>query len=302
MIKLDIRKIETFIEVVECKNFSKAAEKLYLTQPTVSAHIHSLEKEINTQLIKRTTKEFEITEAGKRFYKYGINILKIRNKILEDFVDDKKKNLKLGASSGITFGDLPEIIYRFNKENPKIKFEIISSDSMDIIDKVQDGTVEVGLVGTKIELQNLKYTKFTQDNLVLVAPKNKYYTELFKKKITKEILLNEPFLVREKDSATKLETKSFLRQFDINMEDLYIVASMNNPISILETVKRGMGLTLISNKILKIYKDESNLLTVPIERKSNTRDFYIVTLKENYLSSLSIEFVEFLKNMYFIDL
>lgn len=295
---MDIRQLETFVEVVEAKNFSKAADNLYLTQPTVSAHVNTLEKEFKVQLIKRTTKEFQITEAGQKLYDYAIKILSIKDKINESLLGSRREILRIGSSSAITIGDLPFIIKNFHEKMPEVKFDIINSDSLDIINKVNDGVLEIGLVGTKVLDYDLQFIPFTNDELLFIMPKTDEYKKILTKKNPRKEIFTQPFIMREDQSGTKKEILKYFSSKKLNSKDLNVVASMSDPISILEAVKIGLGVSILSSKVIIALNYDDLVLTYPLKDRGSARDFYIVCQKEKYMSILSSEFLDFLLDLY----
>lgn len=96
---MDIRQLEAFVYTVKYQSFSLAAQKLYLSQPTVSSHINNLEKELHTQLLKRTTKSLSVTPAGQTLYNYAAEILNLQQKAILELSDKNQKLLHIGVSS-----------------------------------------------------------------------------------------------------------------------------------------------------------------------------------------------------------
>lgn len=294
---MDIRQLETFVEVVECRNFSRAAENLFLTQPTISAHVNALEKEFNTQLIKRTTKDFEVTDAGERLYSFAIRMLSIKDKINETLLGSRGELLKIGCSSAISIGDLPGILSDFHKKLPDIKFEIINTDSLDIIKRVNDGLVEIGLVGTKTNDTDLQFIPFTTDELLFAMPNTEEYREILKSNNPFKNILTKPFIMREDASGTRAETLKFFNSNKVKESDINIVASLSEPFSIFTCIKSGLGVSVISSKIIKSLNVEKEVITHSL-KEGTKRQFYIVCPKEKYMSELSKEFLAFLIKKY----
>ena len=147
---MDFRQLKTFLKVAELKSFSKAAQITFLTQPTISAHIQSLESELNTQLFLRTRKESILTPAGRLFLKHARKILAQREQtILEmsQFSDTVKGDLSIGASSIPGEYILPGLISRFLERFPEIKITLNISDSRKVIDWVLERKNEIAFVG-----------------------------------------------------------------------------------------------------------------------------------------------------------
>ena len=106
---MEFKQLEAFVAVVDYGSFSEAARKLYLTQPTISAHVRSLEEELHTKLIIRTTKKTTITTKGYQLYDSAVRMLEIRNNLLENFTGVQKHMIDLAASTIPSSYLLPEI-------------------------------------------------------------------------------------------------------------------------------------------------------------------------------------------------
>ena len=96
---MDFKQLKSFAAVVEYQNFSKAAERLNIAQPTISTHVRMLEEELNTRLILRTTKSLEITPQGWDAYRYAVKILDLKDRIMDSCSADSKNIIRLGAST-----------------------------------------------------------------------------------------------------------------------------------------------------------------------------------------------------------
>lgn len=290
---MDIRQLETFVAVVDSESFSKAAERLDITQPTVSSYIHSLEGELKTKLIKRTTKEFYLTEAGEILYSYSLNILSLKEKAMDELLGERKKKLVIGTSSTLGLGLMPQLLSDFNKIFSEINIELYNSDTMEIIEKVNDGTLELGFVGGTSSIYRLKFIPFMMDNLVLVMQKNEYYKKILSSKNPIEKLFKEPFIIREDKSGTKKEIEKYLDKHNISKNDINIVFSINDPIIILECIKKGLGVSIMSQKTADIFKKYDEFYLLPLSNESFMREFYITYVDEKYLSDLAKEFLKF---------
>lgn len=295
---MDIRQLEAFTATVECKSFSKAAEKLYLSQPTISSHVHSLEKELHTKLIRRTTKEFDITPAGQRLYEYAISILELRKKAIEELSGQKKKALYLGASSVPSLYILPRLLGAYHQQAPDIRYHTYHSDSIDIIQRVSDGILDVGLVGTEVLESDCIFKPFATDELVIAAPNTPYYQEFLHSDAPLTQLLKEPFIIRENDSGTRMETEHFLQQMHISMEDLNIIASVNAPESLKNCIRHGLGISILSRKTVESSGRAGELLIFPLGEHGLIRNLYIVYSKGEYLPDTTREFIHFVEKFF----
>ena len=163
---MELKQLEAFVAVVDYNSFSEAARHLFLTQPTVSAHVASLEKELDTKLISRTTKKLHVTPQGYDLYDSAVSMLKIRDHILNEFVGSHKQIIELGASTIPSSYVLPEVLSAFGQLNPDIYFHSELSDSMGIIHQVENGRLDFGLVGMTTDSSELIFIPFLEDELV----------------------------------------------------------------------------------------------------------------------------------------
>ena len=123
---MDFKQLEAFVAVVDYGSFSEAARRLYLTQPTISAHIRALEKELTVRLLIRTTKKITVTAKGYQLYDSAVRMLHIRDNLLEDFTEPRKHIIDLGVSTIPSSYLLPELLAAFGKRYPDVYFILFS--------------------------------------------------------------------------------------------------------------------------------------------------------------------------------
>ena len=165
---MDFKQLEAFVAVVDYNSFSEAARRLYLTQPTISAHIHTLHEELDSPLIVRTTKKLSITDRGYQLYDYAVRMLHMREHVIEEFTGASKKIIELGASTIPSAYLLPELLSAFGRELPDVYFHAWQSDSTGAIQRVLDGSVDLALAGQKTEDENCCFLPFCQDDFSCV--------------------------------------------------------------------------------------------------------------------------------------
>lgn len=142
---MELKQLETFCAIVEWGSFSLAAEKLFLTQPTVSARIIALEKELGAELFDRSSKKLLLSEAGQTVYRSARNIVSSRDRLLNCFNRDDPAPIRIGASSVPADCLLPELIAGYKKNDPSARFCIRESDSAGIINMLKTGNVDIGI-------------------------------------------------------------------------------------------------------------------------------------------------------------
>ena len=175
---MNLKQLEAFVQVAEGGSFSKAAKELYLTQPTISAHIASLEKELGVRLFVRNTKEVGLSDDGKDMYKYARQIVDLEKKIEERFgsrEDGEKHCITIAASTIPAQYLLPKVLIRFNEKYPNEQIKIIETDSAKVVTQIIDHMADVGFTGTVLEKKHCKYMPFYKDELVIVTPNTEKY-------------------------------------------------------------------------------------------------------------------------------
>ena len=201
---MDIHHLETFVRIIELKSFTKAAEELYLTQPTVSKQIVDLEKFFQVKLIDRTKRSLSLTGAGEILFKYAKSFLSLKRETIEAiaaFRGVKSGPLRLGASSIPGVYILPPMLKTFKERFGGVELTLVLSDSKEITNRVENGDVDVGFVGSREETKKIVYRQFLEDNIIFVAPLD------FPDAITAEELESTRFSSgspdRERESASK---------------------------------------------------------------------------------------------------
>ena len=295
---MEFKQLEAFVAVVDYGSFSEAARKLYLTQPTISAHVRSLEEELHTRLILRTTKKTTITTRGYQLYDSAVRMLEIRNNLLENFTGVQKHMIDLAASTIPSSYLLPEILAAFGKTHPDIYFHSIQADSAESINRVLDGTVDLALVGQNTRDETCVFLPFCQDELVIATPITNHYLSLQNKTVTFEDFIKDPIIIREKGSGTKKEMDLFLEQIGVTPSDLNVIARMNDLEGIKKSIVNGLGISILSARSAIDLQKTKQILLFPLEESAHKRTFYIVYSKNRILKPHVRQFIQFVQNFY----
>ena len=295
---MEFKQLEAFVAVVDYGSFSEAARKLYLTQPTISAHVRSLEEELHTKLILRTTKKTTITTRGYQLYDSAVRMLEIRNNLLENFTGSQKHMIDLAASTIPSSYLLPEILAAFGKTHPDIYFHSLQADSAESINRVLDGTVDLALVGQNTRNETCIFLPFCQDELVIATPITNHYLSLRNKPVTFGDFIKDPIIIREKGSGTKKEMDLFLERIGITPGDLNVIARMNDLESIKKSIVNGLGISILSARSALDLQKTKQILLFPLEESAHKRTFYIVYSKNRILKPHVRQFIQFVQNFY----
>ena len=299
---MNLKQLEAFVQVSESGSFSKAAKELFLTQPTISAHISSLEKELNVRLFIRNTKEVSLSDDGKDLYRYAKQITDLEKAIEERFYmdsDDGKHFITIAASTIPAQYLLPKVLMCYRERYPKEQIKIMETDSSEVVTQVVDHMVDVGFTGTVLEKKHCKYIPFYKDELAVITPDTPEY-RILKEQNRDDIdwIKRKPLIFREEGSGTRKEAEKQLKNAGISMEALDIVASIANQETIKKSVKQGMGITVLSRLAAE---DEDGLLIFPIPGADEGRDINLVYNKNYQMTRSADRFIRIVKEVYDIE-
>ncbi len=293
---MEFKQLESFIAVVKYGSFTKAAEKMYSSQPTISTHVRSLEEELETQLIIRTTKSIEITARGKELYECASKMIQLRDHLIKSWSVEKNKMIHIGASTIPSSYILPEIIPEFGKIHPDVSFEVDQSDSQGILDALQHGEFDVGLIGMPCEDESLVCVPFYKDRMVVITPVNEAFINM--KTPDARVLLESPFILREQGSGSQKRADQLLEEMGIAEEKMHVIARINDQESIKNLVAGGLGISIISERAVRNFVDENRLLAFDLCNEAADRYLYLVFHKNSRLKPYMEEFIRFVRNYY----
>ena len=299
---MNLKQLEAFVQVAEGGSFSKAARELYLTQPTIRAHISSLEKELNVRLFVRNTKEVSLSDNGKDLYKYAKQMVDLQGKIEEHFgmrKDSGKHCITIAASTIPAQYLLPKVLMRFNEKYPEEQFKIKETDSAQVVTQIVDCMADVGFTGTVLEKKHCKYIPFYKDELVIIAPNMEKYRRI-QEECPNDIswLEREHVIMREEGSGTRKEAEKQLRSAGVNMADLEIIASIENQETIKKSVRQGMGVSILSRLAATDEAKAGQMLIFPIPGADEGRDINVVYNRNYQLSRSAERFIKIVKEVY----
>lgn len=295
---MEFKQLEAFVAVVEYNSFSEAARRLYLTQPTVSAHIRALETELNSRLIIRSTQKLSVTARGYQLYDCAVQMLNMRNNIIEEFTGSRKKIIDVGASTIPSACLLPELLTAFGKKIPDVYFHTWQSDSHGALQRVLDGSVDLSLIGQKADEKDCIFIPFCTDSLVIATPVTEHYMELKQKKADFKDFMQEPLILREKGSGTKKELDIFLEKQGISPSSLNVVARMNDLESIKKSIVNGLGISILSARSVQDLEQTKQILVFPLEESQSKRLFYIAYSRHRILKPHVRCFIDFVQGYY----
>lgn len=299
---MNLKQLEAFVQVAEGGSFSKAAKELFLTQPTISSHISSLERELNARLFVRNTKEVSLSEDGIKLYKYAKQMLDLQREIEVTFGMDEE-----GESHAVTIAAstipaqylLPEVLTRFSERYPQEQIRIQETDSSKVVMQIVDHRVDIGFTGTVLEKKHCKYIPFYKDELVIITPNTPKYQELVQgNKEDISWIKKEHVIMREEGSGTRKEAELQLKGAGVKFAGLDIIASIENQETIKKSVRQGMGISVLSKLATADEVANGEILAFPIPNSDEGRDINLVYNKNYQMTRSAERFIKVVKEVY----
>jgi DNA-binding transcriptional LysR family regulator len=214
---------EVFFEVAKNLSFSKAAEVLYISQPAITKHIQSLEKNYKVSLFERKGHSVSLTTEGKILLEQVVKTKELQRQLEFDITRQKdlqlaKGSLTLGTSTTITLYVIPPVFSAFHQQYPNIELKLINRNSENIIKALLDHEIDLAIAEGKNNLTSVKYQFFLTDEVIPVCSAK---SQLVKKKtITPEALKNIPVALRERGSGTLSAVTDALQKCKVSIADI----------------------------------------------------------------------------------
>lgn len=272
---MQIEELKTFMAVSNFKNFTRAAEHLNMSQPTVSLHIKHLEEELRTPLFMRAKKVFYITPAGELLYERAAQLLQLVQQTKEEILWQHKEVigvLRVAASYTIGESVLPGVLVRLNNKHPNLQLEISIVNTEDVETSVRELKCDIGLIEGTIKPGELEIHPFMEDKLILVASgQHPIVTNLM---IKKEDLLHAHWVMRERGSGTR-EYTDYLLQAIGHVKPSRTIISSNEGVK--QTVLNGLGIAAVSIHTVKDELEQRRLVKLNVDIAPQTRTFSVLS-------------------------
>ena len=294
---MELKHLRSFAAVVQYGSFTGAAEKLYLSQPAVSAHVQALEEELGRRLIIRTTKSLEVTPKGQEVFRLASSILELQRQIVERCGRGSKTVIRLGASTIPSAYVLPQLLPEFGRLYPEVYFTVHQSNSQGVADGLVEGLFDVGLMGMEGD-GRLTYIPFCQDRIVLIAPVSEPYLTMHDQtEVPLSELLARPIILRERSSGSQKSAGRFLDSLGVSEEQLHVTARINDQEAIKNLVAGGLGVSLISERTAGNFVEEKRVLQFDLPGH-NVRSLYLAYRRDYILQSHVKEFFTFVRRKF----
>ncbi len=294
---MDLWQLNVFCKVFELKGFSKAGKVVHLSQPTISSHIKDLEDHFECKLFDRLGKEAVPTKAGELLYQYARQLLALRDETesaMAEFQGKIKGRLVIGGSTIPGGYILPRIIGAFTTQHPKVTVSLTIGDTEQIIEDTLSGALELGLVGAESSDNRIRQERLINDEMRLIIPAGHKWAS--KKQINLKMLLNEPFIIRERGSGTLKSINLSLREKGYSSSEFNVIAEMGSTAAIIQGIKSQVGISILSTIAVAEELQAGTLKALPVQGLDLKRSFYLTRHRQRSTSPLCKAFIKFLED------
>lgn len=278
---MTIRHLRIFVKVCACESITKAAIKLYMTQPAVSLAIRELEEDYGIKLFDRLSRHIQITESGKRMLEYAIHIV--------DLFDDMERGMKnpdaageLRIGSSLTIGAclLPRYLEKLTSLCPGIKPRVIVNNSDSIVKSVREGQLDIGLVEGAVSDDTLIFRSFMEDSLTAVCGPGHPFSQ--RDNVSLDDFLSQPLLLRERGSGTRELFQSAVTLLGMQLDPAWESVSTT---ALIRATEAGNGVSVLPEKLVEEYLAAGRLKKVALQNPQLSRSFFLIYHKNKYLSA-----------------
>jgi DNA-binding transcriptional LysR family regulator len=291
---MDTRQLAAFCAVVERASFSQAAEQLGVTQPAVSLQIRSLEKRLGLQLLDRSGRRVEPTDAGRRLYRSALRLLAQEEQLLAELGAEVEGELtgrlELGASTGPGGTVIPVVLCEFQQRHPEVHVALTVSDTQRIVEQVARRELELGVVGAARRHRGAVFESFFRDEVVLAVPRGHRFAG---RTVTLDELQSEPLVLMQEGAGVRQVIDDELREAGVRLRDLDVRLELGLQESARSAVLAGFGVTFISKSAVDADVKAGTLAIARVRGLEPSREISLVRASGRAETRVAQAFVDF---------
>jgi DNA-binding transcriptional LysR family regulator len=294
---MDTRQLAAFCAVVERKSFSQAAERLGVSQPAVSLQIRSLEERLGRQLLDRSGRRVEPTEAGLRLYRGAQRLLSMEAQLLDQVAGEVEGELRgrleLGASTGPGETVLPLLLCDFQRVHPQVTVALSVSDTHTVVELVARRELELGVVGAARRHRSVVFEPFFRDEVVLACPPGHRFAG---RTISLDELRSAPLILMQEGAGVRQVIEDELRRAGVRLRDLDVRLELGLQESVRSAVRAGHGVTFISRSAIDSDLAAGTIAAARVKGLKPAREISLVRGTGRVATRVARAFVDFARS------
>lgn len=290
---MDFDQLVTFLEVAKQGNFSRAGEKVFRSQSAVSAQIRQLEQDYGTKLLDRSGKRVALTPAGEVLFDYAKRLLALRGESLRAVADQQttpRGVLAIGANEATCLYVLPETFSEYQRRYPDVQISIYRNFSHKILERLQDGLIDLGVVTMPVKLSSVVVKRIFHDRLMLMTNPAHPLGQL--ESVSIEAIADYPLIL----PRTGTTRKTLDRIFRPYKEKLRVAMELSSVAVIKAFTASGMGISLISESFAAQESRSGTLRLIPISGMALSRELALIYRQDRTLPQSAAAFIELVQD------
>lgn len=290
------RELQVFLAAAEQENFSIAAKKLHMSQPTVSFQIQSLEQQLKVQLFQRIGHRIQLTQAGRDLLPYANEMMNLScqiEEVLEALQGEISGILSIGCTTTPGRYILPVLIGAFRDQYPGVQCIVeTTTDRASMEEKLLGKETQFAIFGLPPKSKKLQCTTIMTDDLELIVPTDHPWAK--REFVTPMEFKQAEWIMREPTAATRQLLYSHLADLDIDPDDLKVVMELGCPEAVVVAVENGCGVSIVSRVALQRSLKLGSICIVPVENMQISREIYLARNPGGACTRVQDRFQEFL--------
>lgn len=274
---INVPELKVFVTAAEELNFSRAAQRLHLSQSAVSQNIQSLERTYRVELFVRHGRSVQLSEAGQAILPMAREVLNSA-RLLEDALvnvnGDVAGELAIGCATTSGRYFMPNLLASFQRDYPYVRTRVSLMRRQDVLDGLLDQTMNLGVIGRCMEHRDLECQPLLEDRVILIVPANHPWASL--EQVKPADILEQPFISRETNSGTFEVLFDNLRRHGIDPENFNVVMQLGDAEAVQMAVEKGIGITFISEMMAARSLALGRVKKVAVEGFNITQSVYLV--------------------------
>ena len=286
------RRLQVFHTVAGVLSFTKAAEKLHMTQPAVTFQVRQLEEHFGARLFDRTHNRISLTETGELVEHYASKILDTyaeMERAVGEMTGDVSGRLVIGASTTIAEYLLPSLLREFSSRFPELNISLKVSNTEGVVEMVESNSIDLGIVEAPVDNGNLEIEVCRMDELVVIVPPD--HPLAYQDCVSPDELQEYPFVSREEGSGTRGVVHEYLKEHGVQTEEINTTLDLASPEAVKGAVEAGIGVSVVSRTILAKELRLGSLVALPLDPVL-MRPFSFVRKKQVFRLPVMTELLE----------
>jgi DNA-binding transcriptional LysR family regulator len=295
---MNLQHVRAFCAIVDEGSFSRAAERLHLTQPTISAQVQSLERDVGSRLFERSAQGISLTAAGSVFHRYALQLMELvgrTEQAMDELQGLARGHVLLGASTVPGDYVLPPVLARFKQANPGLEVSLTVANSQHVRNDVRESKLELGLVGEQIRDERVRFEPIVTDRLVVAMRPE--HPLAGRDSLTPAELLAQPMVVREWGSGTRATLERALAAAGHPSPEWNVFLELGSVEAVKTAVRAADAVAVLSEWSVRDEQRLGLLKTAAVEGVDLARELYLIRREHGYLSVAGEAFVTFLRSV-----